>query len=261
MTLIFGAKCVDGVVLAGDRKFTMTDVYGTHYIYGDKILGELNGVLTGFSGDLGAFQVFSRTLKNYVRNKMGQDIKKVMDEPLRAPIIGPTIDEVMLKISQIQKEFHDKYSKNRYNVLVGISGNYFPDRSSLLYHFYSDGRSIPITEAKTIGSGSQYASYFLKRYWRSNKTTMLQFAQLCDFIIRYVGHSRIKLDSGVGLRNEHPYPQIIFIPNDTNFCRIYNNGQSKLNCSPTQDHLNTFRQNSENMLNTLDQLPAPWPVS
>lgn len=78
MTLIFGARCVDGVVLAGDRKFTMTDVYGTHYIYGDKILGELNGVLTGFSGDLGAFQVFSRTLKNYVRNKMGQDIKKVM---------------------------------------------------------------------------------------------------------------------------------------------------------------------------------------
>ena len=62
MTLILGAKCVDGVVLVGDRKFTVTDLYGTTYIYGDKILGELNGVLTGFSGDLGAFQVFTRKI-------------------------------------------------------------------------------------------------------------------------------------------------------------------------------------------------------
>jgi len=258
MTLILGAKCVDGVVMVGDRKFSVTDVHGTQYIYGDKILGELNGVLTGFSGDLGAFQVFTRTLKIYVSVKREEDIKRAMAEPLRAPIIGPTIDQVMLKISQIQKEFHDKYSKNRYNVLIGISGSYFPDRISVLYHFYSDGRSIPITESKTIGSGSQYASYFLKRYWRSNQTTMLQFAQLCDFIIRYVSHTRVTLDSGVGLRDEQSYPQILFIPNTPNFCGSYNNEQPKLDCSPTQPQLNEFRQNSENMLDTLHQIPAPW---
>lgn len=102
---------------------------------------------------------------------------------------------------------------------------------SVLSYFFFDGRSVPITEFRTIGSGSQYASYFLKRYWRPNQTTMLQFAQLCDFIIRHISHARITLDSGVGLRDEQSHPQIIFIPNDPNFCRMYNNEQLKLDCS------------------------------
>jgi 20S proteasome alpha/beta subunit len=258
MTLILGAKCVDGIAMVGDRKFTVTDVYGTHYVYANKILGELDGVLTGFSGDLGAFQVFTRSIKNYVSARRNEDIKRVMAEPLRAPHIGPTIDQVMLKITQLQKELYDKYSKNRYTVLIGISGSYFRDKISALYFFHSDGRSIPITETKTIGSGSQYASYFLKRYWRSDQTTMLQFAQLCDFIIRYVGHATVTLDSGVGLKDADDHPQVIFIPNDSEFCRICGDERRTLDCTPTQAQLNIFRQNSENMLERLHQIPPPW---
>jgi 20S proteasome alpha/beta subunit len=258
MTLILGAKCVDGVALIGDSKFTFTDVHGSHYVYGDKIVRELNGVLTGFSGDLGAFQVFTRTLRNYISSKRQEDIKKVMAQPLHAPIIGPTIDQVMLKISQIQKEFYDKYSKNRYGVLIGISGNYFPDRNSVLYQFYSDGRCVPILGSKTIGSGSQYASYFLKRYWHFNQTTMLQFAQLCDFIIRYISHKRITLDFGVGLRDERSHPQIIFIPNNTDLIGTSEGGRPKLDSLPTESQLEEFRYNSETMINNLHEMPPPW---
>jgi hypothetical protein len=38
---------------------------GIQYQYGDKIIGELRGVLTAFSGDAGAFQVWS-TAATYV---------------------------------------------------------------------------------------------------------------------------------------------------------------------------------------------------
>jgi hypothetical protein len=103
-----------------DRKFTITDAVGRHYSYCDKIIGEIEGILTGFSGELGTFQVFTRTLKNYVNTKRDEDIKTVMYEPLLAPLIGPTFDQVMLQISQLQREFYDKYPKNRYNLLMGI---------------------------------------------------------------------------------------------------------------------------------------------
>jgi hypothetical protein len=103
--------------------------------------------------------------------------------------------------------------------------------------------------------------YFLKRYWHENQTTMEQFAQLSDFIIRYVGNPELPLDDAVGLDgqdNQYQYPQIVFIPDDPEFCRIYNGGLPKVDCSPTTARLIEFRHNSENMINILRQIPAPW---
>lgn len=146
---------------------------------------------------------------------------------------------------------------------MAISSQYFAHGGSSLY-LEPDGRCSPITEPKAIGSGSSYASYFLGRYWHPNDTTMEQFVQLSDFIIRYVSDRELPLDNAVGLSDQNDqcqYPQIIYIPDNPNFWRVYNNDQPKIDCSPHLTHLNEFRSNSKNMINSLHHLPPPWPDS
>jgi 20S proteasome alpha/beta subunit len=65
MTLIMGARCKDGVVLVADRKLTYPD--RSQVNYGDKITGEIVGVLTAFSGDQGTFELFTNRVRNYVK--------------------------------------------------------------------------------------------------------------------------------------------------------------------------------------------------
>ena len=122
-TLILGARCVDGVVLMGDRKMTQTDSSGMHDAYDDKITGEIDGILTGFSGDAGAFEVFRSTLKDYVTITRNEQIRK--NPRLAKKNIGPTFDQFKLKVSQIQSEFYSKYQKFQYRVLMGVSGKVF----------------------------------------------------------------------------------------------------------------------------------------
>jgi hypothetical protein len=90
---------------------------------------------------------------------------------------------------------------------------------------------------------------------------MEEFAQLSDFIIRYISNPELRLNDVVGLSNQddqYQHPQIVYIPDDLEFCTVYNNGQPKVDCFPTEARLNELRQNSENFLTTLHQLPLPW---
>jgi hypothetical protein len=88
--------------------------------------------------------------------------------------------------------------------------------------------------------------------------TMQNFAQLADFIIRYIDNDKYPLDNTVGLDSKYPYPEIIYVSDNPEYCKPYNKGESKQDCSPTMDELDAFRQNSLNMLMTLDNIPAPW---
>jgi 20S proteasome alpha/beta subunit len=248
MTLILGARCIDGVVLAADREFLGTDtIGGIHNTYNNsKITGELDGISTGFSGDVGSFQLFSTSLRNHVNNSR----------------TGLSFDAMMLKVREIQHEFYETYENYRYKVLMGVASKYSTVSRSSLYYFESDGRFFLKSEPKAIGSGSPYAYYFLKRYWHENQTTMEQFAQLSDFIIRYVSDPNLRLDDAVGLSNQdnqYQHPQIVYIPDNPEFCKVYNSGQSKVDCFPVEGRLNELRRHSENFLNTLYQLPSPWP--
>jgi 20S proteasome alpha/beta subunit len=259
MTLILGCRCKNGVSLVADRKFIATGMSGQQHEYGDKITGEIEGILTGFSGDVGTFQVFAVTLRDYVVSTRNKQIKYILSQPLmriRKPDFGPTFEQVMLRISQLQADFHKKYDKYRYHILVGVSSRYSTDinKRSRLYFFYADGRYISIPDHKGIGSGSPYASYFLKRYVKSGETTMEQFAQLGDFIIRYISHSKFTLDDAVGLSDEQPYPKVMYIPDDPDFCKPYNQGNPKLDCSPTIQELNEFKSYSEEKLKNLHSL-------
>ncbi len=167
---------MDGVVLMGDRKLIQADSSGMHEAYADKITGEIDGILTGFSGDAGAFEVFRSTLRDYVTTTRNEQITK--NPRLAKKNIGPSFDQFKLRISQIQSEFYSKYQKFQYRVLMGVSGKYFVNKKSSLYFYETDGRCFPQNETKAIGSGSSHVFYFLKRYWNPNKTTMKEICTI-----------------------------------------------------------------------------------
>jgi 20S proteasome alpha/beta subunit len=242
-TLIVGARCVDGVVLTGDRKLTQTDSSGLHDAFDDKITGEIDGILTGFSDDAGAFEVFRSTLRDYVTTTRNKQIKK--NPRLAKKNLGPTFDQFKLRVSQIQGELNNKYQKHQYKVLMGVSGKYFASGKSSLYFFEIDGRCFPLNQPKAIGSGSSHVFYFLKRYWDATKTTMKEFAQLGDFLIRYVSDDQITLDNAVGLSRDKPYPQIVFIPDDPDFSQPNKDGNAKWDYTPLQQELDQYKTYSE----------------
>lgn len=88
---------------------------------------------------------------------------------------------------------------------------------------------------------------------------MKEFAQLGDFLIRYVSDANITLDNGVGLSPDKPYPQIVFVPDDPVFCRPNNNGKSKLDCTPLQQELDQYETYSERKIKSYhdQQLSLP----
>jgi 20S proteasome alpha/beta subunit len=266
MTLILGTRCSDGVVLAADRKLSSIGDRGIQYQFGDKITGELDGVLTAFAGDAGAFQVFAMNLRNYVSTTRRERIEEMFRQPFipgrHFDESSPTIDQMKIKVSQIQDDFFKKNNKYRCRILMGISSVYSRDGLSSLFLFEPDGRCTPITEPIALGSGTPYASYFLKRYAIHNETTMHQFAQLTDFIIRYVSHEDRPLDNSVGLDNQHAihqYPQIFYIPDRPHeHCSLDEVGNCRVDCLATEDELRGFRDNSTNMLIRLNNILAPW---
>jgi 20S proteasome alpha/beta subunit len=201
-------------------------------------------------------------LKDYIKTTEEQQIKYILNNPLIGRNIGPSFEQVKLKVSQLLNEFYTRNKEFKYNVLMGVSSKHSKSNKSLLYYFESDGRIFPQSEPKAIGTGSTYAYYFLKRYWQDNKTTMKQFTQLGDFIIRYVSHDERVLDNAVGLSNQndqYQFPQIVYIPDKPDeYCPVDEDGNQRIDCSPTTDELNEFRQNSLKMLRTLNDIPAPW---
>ena len=196
--------------------------------------------------------MFTHTLRVYANNT----------RPEKKEQLGETLDEAMLKMSEIQNDFYHKYEKHQYRVLTGVASCYFPNYISSLYYFEADGRCFPLTEPNAIGSGSVYADYFLKRYCQDNKTTTKQFAQLGDFIIRYVSHDERVLDNAVGLNNQdyqYQFPQIVYTPDKPEGnCTLEEESKQRLDCPATIDELNQFRKNSLNMLRILNDMDALW---
>ena len=196
MTLILGARCRDGAVLVADSKLT-EDNSGLQFSYDNKTTGELQGILTAFSGDRGTFQIFTTRVRDYVNTTARELRREAFQKPVKGLIktqFGPTIDQLSLEIYDIQHDLHSKYRNYDFEVLMGISGRYYPpSKMSRLFYFYPDGRVIPIKDYRIIGSGAPFALYYLKRYWQEDKMEMKKFAQLSDFVIRYVENEKWKL--------------------------------------------------------------------
>ena len=252
---MMGGRCKDGVVLVADRKLTSRDSSQVNYC--DKITGEIVDVLTAFSGDQGTFELFTNRVRNYVRTSE----EKRLDQMLCKRFIGlrilqfnPDLDQALWEIHKIKKDLFVPSHDLKFDLLTGVSSMFFNDKKSVLYYFDVKGGYISENRYKAVGDGEPYASYYLKRY-HNKDMTMKEFAQIGDYVIRYIDNEKYRLHHSVGLDPDHPYPQIKYIPDIPDYCRQYNNGEPKCDCSPTQEDYNEFKSYSEKRLQSLYNQP------
>lgn len=215
VTYLLGARCKDGVVIIGDRKFTVD--YGEHYVYGDKLSGDLsNSFVIGFSGDRGVFELFKTTfddaLNEYYRTSDKMPIERLI------LLTSDTIAKINNKFRGCGEPF---------DAMLGVSTG---RKDASLKYFYPDGRLVSVDTIKAIGSGSPYGSIFL-RTWNSGMT-MEQTAEMAYFIIKYI--EQFELTHSVGVGNGHP--EIWFLPDPA-----YKDIRSRL----TPDYLELYNQRVE----------------
>jgi hypothetical protein len=67
MTYVLGSRCSDGVVIVDDRKHTIDTIEKTgDSVYDKKILDEFSGVITGFAGIRGSYELFVMNMNDYI---------------------------------------------------------------------------------------------------------------------------------------------------------------------------------------------------
>jgi 20S proteasome alpha/beta subunit len=185
MTFILGSRCIDGVVMVADRRFT--ENYGSSYLYDNKLIHHVEGIIVGFSGSRGIFELFMSGITQHVMESG-----------------GITLNPFVFKTSELLEKLNNRFHREEnFDALIGI-GN---EPSSLRY-FYPDGRMETVTTYKTIGSGTPYGSVFLKKLWHP-EMNMEDVAELGYFIIKYIEMFELDLTVGVGDKGR---PQIWFLP-------------------------------------------------
>jgi 20S proteasome alpha/beta subunit len=170
MTLIFGARCTDGVVMVADRKIThINEADSIRFEYKQKIFGILTGVVFGSSGSTDTFEL----LRDYIINevKTRHDI---------------TYENVNLKLAELVLDINKKRDFNRklyFELLVGVR---YPDnRNSTLTHITGVGTPQQINGYYTIGIGGIYIAHLLEHAWHS-EMSMERAAELGYFVIKYI---------------------------------------------------------------------------
>jgi 20S proteasome alpha/beta subunit len=185
MTFILGSRCIDGVVMIADRRFT--ENYGSSYLYDDKLIHHVEGIIIGFSGSRGIFELFTSEITQHVIESG-----------------GITLYPFISKTSELIENLNNRFRRDEsFDALIGI-GN----EPSRLRYFYPDGTMETITTYKTIGSGTPYGSVFLKKLWHP-QMSMESVAELGYFIIKYIETFELDLTVGVG---DNGRPQIFFLP-------------------------------------------------
>ena len=138
MTYILGINCRDGIVLTADRKITING--GTDYTYAEKLFGDLEGIIIGFSGSKATFDLFRTKVIDYVN-----DYRRTYNEGVR-------IEKLISEISNVLYKLNNKYhgSGEAFDVIVAISRMRFPVVSSGLRYFYQDGKLESVIEYKAL---------------------------------------------------------------------------------------------------------------
>lgn len=199
MTYILGVRCTDGIVLIADRKIIINE--GVGYIYGDKLYGDLGGIIIGFSGSKSTFELFRTEIIQFV-NEYRKDYNE-----------GVPIHKLILQISEVSYKLSNKYrtSNDSFDILIAVSGTHLPNLVSNPKYVYQDGRIDNVDEYESIGTGWPYGMIYLKQNWHG-QTSMKEAAALGHFIIKYIERFELDLSVGTGKNS----PQIWFVPNNQN---------------------------------------------
>jgi 20S proteasome alpha/beta subunit len=204
MTLIIGAKCKDGVVLIADKKI----VEGTDITTGEKINILPLGIVVAGAGTGEVIDKFNERIPFVLDER-----KRLNYEALKEKYPDIQMEEVPFYFRPYEFledceglifQLFDRY-KRQIQVLVA-SGNI--EKAELNY---IDSESFLSSKRRTyisIGTGSPYSNFLLKKLWEEYKGnfTMIEMAKLCKFIINLVEDIKIDTYVGNGI-------QIIFVPN------------------------------------------------
>jgi len=110
-----GARCINGVVLVADKRIISRE--NSEPVYSEKITGEIKGVLTGFSGDRGTFELFRNRLRNYTKNI--KESEKAAD-----------IDDIIWQLHEIKTSFLNSRGSYKFELMIGVSSRFYKDGKS-----------------------------------------------------------------------------------------------------------------------------------
>ena len=175
LTVIIGAKCLDGIVLIADRKLTRRN---GEFCFRDKIVGDIEHFLIGYTGDADFFDIFRRYTVG--------DVMIERDTEKRY-----TLENLLSKVSKSIKRFN-KLGGSPFKVLMA----HHTGDASVLYHIAADGECNEIRDYKAIGSGSTIADN-ISCGLDYNKITMKDFARHACLAIEFMDQYCPALGVGV----------------------------------------------------------------
>ncbi len=195
MTLIIGARCKDGVVLAGDRRV----LRGTEYSEEKKIVQAFQDFIVGASGISGLMDKFLFEMKHYLESE---------PEGLTWKGFEYVLEDIVFGLFQrygvrLEEEQTAEIGALYFDVLYGAKE--YSDYASL-YHMYRNGFSIEVKRFDIIGHGQPHALPFLKKLYHQ-EITMDEMIKLCVFALKLIDEADIDLSVG-------GKPQIWKIPDE-----------------------------------------------
>jgi 20S proteasome alpha/beta subunit len=176
LTVVIGAKCKDGIVLIADRKLTMRN---GEIEYKEKIFGDLEHVLIGYTGDAKMFDIFRK-----------YTVGDVMIE--RHTTERYILDNLLSKVSNSIKTFNELVDYRPFKVLL-VS---HLEKPLKLYYIDTHGKWDNTRNYKSIGSGEDMADKFC-RGLDFDKITMKEFTQHVYLAIMFMNQYCPALGVGV----------------------------------------------------------------
>lgn len=196
MTLVIGAICKEGIVLASDFKALRDD----DELYAQKIIPLFeNWVVLGVSGNENILDKFLRQLNPDIEFMRSQ-----LNEEERSKPLFKGREDLLIYIERKLRAYKTEYSSDDVSLtlLLAIS-------DGILTTLHAIDMSNPVeSQVKdylTIGHGSPYSKILMRTLWKPNMD-MLQTSALIHFVYKVI--IDLKLDITVG------YPiNIVFIEN------------------------------------------------
>lgn len=192
-TCIIGVKCVDGLVLAGDRKV----LRGAEYAFEDKIKQIFPNFLVSSSGLSGLMDKFQIEIASYLRSEeaKGKDWWAFLN----------TLENITNSLfNRYFQRFENDPDSQVYSFDVLLGCKPIRDQTQL-YRLYRNGFAQEVKSFDIIGHGSAYVLPFIKTLY-NEKRTMREMAKVSAFSLKLVDEARIDLTVG-------GEPQIFLVPN------------------------------------------------
>lgn len=223
-TLIMGAKCIDDVVLVGDRK--VTGGFGDTYIDKIRRCSNANWAVFGAAGIETLYSEFltilpqkieehSRRIQYQNQRLLNQHTQEFMNNPdaTKPPLNAYYTEDFKQDCVELLTEIRNRYAVAfvdplcSLDVLMGLAVENEPSR---LYYLNST-HCLPVEVNQVLAIGQSDLAEVFRKCW-NREMTMEQTAKLGMLAIKYIEQEGISDGIGVGKYQ----PQVWYVPNATN---------------------------------------------